>query len=216
MGTNVQVMRGDATALDLPDDRFTGAASFNMLHHVPTAESQDRIFAELGRVLRAGGVLVAVDSAPRDQLDDFHVGDTYNPIDPGQLGARLERAGFLEVGVRDYDLGWIATALRAEQGRREHGEELALSVLERLEPEARAGDVPARGDGGLSVLHQLGVVVVAWVVVDRVSALGVLRLGRALLHEEHREGRNAATSASFRLHPAQTRRPVERRQPDSS
>ena len=109
-GTNVEVIEGDATTLDLPDDRFSGAASFNMLHHVPTTEAQDRIFAELARVLRADGVLLAVDSTPRDALDDFHKGDTYNPIDPDELMGRLTAAGFANVDVRLYDLGWICAA----------------------------------------------------------------------------------------------------------
>lgn len=60
-GTNVDVVRGDATALEFTDDRFTGAASFNMLHHVPSDDAQDRIFTEVARVLRPGGVFVAAD-----------------------------------------------------------------------------------------------------------------------------------------------------------
>ncbi len=112
-GTSVDVICGDATALDLPAGRFTGAASFNMLHHVPSDEAQDRIFAELRRVLRTGGVLVAADSAPRDELDAFHEGDTYHPIDPDGLGARLETAGFADVDVAPYDLGWTCAARAA-------------------------------------------------------------------------------------------------------
>src|SRR5260221_12871621 len=40
-GTNVVVVRADATDTGLAAHRFTGAGSFNMLHHVPTAEAQD-------------------------------------------------------------------------------------------------------------------------------------------------------------------------------
>jgi SAM-dependent methyltransferase len=109
-GTNVEVICGDATELDLPDARFTGATSFNMLHHVPTDDAQDRIFAELSRVLRPGGLLVAADSAPRDDLDAFHEGDTYHPIDPDRLGTRLAAVGFTDVDVRLYDLGWTCAA----------------------------------------------------------------------------------------------------------
>jgi SAM-dependent methyltransferase len=112
-GTNVTVVRGDATALDLPSDRFTGAASFNMLHHVPSDDAQDHIFAELGRVLGPGGLLVAADSAPRDELDAFHEGDTYHPIDPDGLPARLRAAGFIDVDVALYDLGWTCAARAA-------------------------------------------------------------------------------------------------------
>ncbi len=109
-GTNVAVVRGDATALDLPADRFSGAISFNMLHHVPTPDGQDRIFAELARVLRRGARLVAADSAPRDQLDDFHRDDTWNPIDPASLPDRLTAAGFTGIEVGGYELGWTCTA----------------------------------------------------------------------------------------------------------
>jgi SAM-dependent methyltransferase len=112
-GTNVEVILGDATALELPTGRFTGAVSFNMLHHVPTDDGQDRVFAELARVLRAGGLFVAADSVGSDDLRAFHAGDTYNPIDPDGLPARLSTAGFLEIQVRTYDLGWTCSARAA-------------------------------------------------------------------------------------------------------
>jgi SAM-dependent methyltransferase len=109
-GTNVDVLTGDASALDLPDDRFTGAVSLNMLHHVPTDELQDRIFAELHRVLRPSGRLIVSDAQPRDDLDAFHEGDTYHPIAPGDLESRLGAAGFRDLEIGDYDLGWICSA----------------------------------------------------------------------------------------------------------
>jgi SAM-dependent methyltransferase len=109
-GTNVDVVLADGTALDQPDGRFSAAACFNMLHHVPTPEAQDRIFAELGRVLRSGATLVAVDDAENDGSRLFHEGDTYNPIDPATLPTRLAAAGFTDVEVRDYELGWICRA----------------------------------------------------------------------------------------------------------
>jgi SAM-dependent methyltransferase len=109
-GTNVDVIRGDATALSLPTGRFTGAASFSMLHHVPTVGAQDRVLSELARVLQSGGVLAAADSVASDELRAFHAGDTYNPIDPADLADRLERTGFVAIEVRTYDLGWICEA----------------------------------------------------------------------------------------------------------
>jgi ubiquinone/menaquinone biosynthesis C-methylase UbiE len=109
-GTNVEVIWGDATAMDLAADRFTGAASFHMLHHIPGADTQDAVFAELARVLRPGGVLVAADGIENEGTRQFHVDDIYNPIDPGTLGPRLERTGFTSIEVRVYDLGWICTA----------------------------------------------------------------------------------------------------------
>jgi SAM-dependent methyltransferase len=107
---NVEIVRGDGTALDLPDGRFTGAASFTMLHHVPTDELQDRLFAEVARVLRPGGVLVASDSHASDDLEAHHVDDTYNPIDPSTLEPRLRSAGFADVDVKWNELGWAAVA----------------------------------------------------------------------------------------------------------
>jgi len=109
-GTNVDVVEGDASALDFPDDCFTSAVSLNMLHHVPTSDLQDRIFAELARVLRPGGVLVAADSVPHAGYDEFHAGDTHNPIASDDLAVRLDAAGFTDVDVALYDLGWTCAA----------------------------------------------------------------------------------------------------------
>lgn len=53
-GTNVDVVQGDASALEFPDARFSGAASFHMLHHIEPDDAQDRVFCELARVLRPG------------------------------------------------------------------------------------------------------------------------------------------------------------------
>jgi SAM-dependent methyltransferase len=106
----VEVVEGDATALTFADGRFSGATSFSMLHHVPTAGQQDRIFAEARRVLRPGGVFVAVDSLGDDGLRDFHEGDTYNPIEPATLPARLRAAGFTTVEVGTNEYAWKAVA----------------------------------------------------------------------------------------------------------
>lgn len=112
-GTNVTVVEGDGTALPFPDGRFTGAVCFAMLHHVPSAALQDRIFAEAARVLRPGAPLVASDSVHSDDLAAFHEGDTYNPVDPTGLAARLAANGFVAVEVQHHDQGWAARAVRA-------------------------------------------------------------------------------------------------------
>jgi ubiquinone/menaquinone biosynthesis C-methylase UbiE len=109
---SVQIVRGDATALDFGDNRFSGAACFTMLHHVPTAELQDRVLAEVARVLRPGATLVASDSIGSDDMENAHVGDTYNPVDPAGLADRLTAAGFTDIDVRTNDFGWAATARR--------------------------------------------------------------------------------------------------------
>jgi SAM-dependent methyltransferase len=81
-----------------------------MLHHIAPAAQQDRVFAELARVLVPGGVLVAADGTYSEGSALFHEGDTYNPIDPTGLESRLGVAGFGSVEVRTYDLGWVCTA----------------------------------------------------------------------------------------------------------
>ena len=106
----VTIVRGDATALEFGDAAFSGAVSFTMLHHVPSAELQDRLFAEVGRVLRDGGVFVASDSLGSAELEAHHEGDTYNPVDPDRLAARLQSAGFSAVDVRKNEFGWAAVA----------------------------------------------------------------------------------------------------------
>ncbi|MGH3522181.1 MAG: class I SAM-dependent methyltransferase [Mycobacterium sp.] len=98
-GSNVTVVEGDATRLPLESDRFSAATTFNMLHHVPSPELQDRVLAELCRVLRPGGVLIGTDGIASDTLDEFHVGDVYVPCDPSAMPARLRAAGFVEVQV---------------------------------------------------------------------------------------------------------------------
>lgn len=53
-----------------------------MLHHVPTVALQNRLLAEVLRVLRPGGVLIGSDSLASNDLHLFHDGDTYNPVEP--------------------------------------------------------------------------------------------------------------------------------------
>ena len=98
-GTNVSVIEGDATVLQFPDDSFTSAACFTMLHHVPSAQMQDRLFVEVARVVEPGGAFVGSDSLDSEGFRGFHEGDTCNPVDPGGLPVRLKAAGFSDVRV---------------------------------------------------------------------------------------------------------------------
>jgi SAM-dependent methyltransferase len=111
-GTNVEVVQADATAMPFPDGRFSSAVSFTMLHHVPTADAQDRLFAEVARVLAPGAPFVASDSVASDELRALHDDDVYNPVDPAGVDARLTRAGFTSTTVRSNEFGWAAQAVR--------------------------------------------------------------------------------------------------------
>jgi SAM-dependent methyltransferase len=113
-GTNVDVIHRDATDTGLPSGRFSAATCFSMLHHVPSPDLQDRVFAELGRVLRPGGVFVGTDSRDLDPIRDAHAGDVFVPVDPDTFAARLERAGFADVGidVGEYQIRFSASKPR--------------------------------------------------------------------------------------------------------
>jgi SAM-dependent methyltransferase len=108
------VVQGDATSMPFESGRFTGAVSFTMLHHLPDAGGQDRLFTEVCRVLRQGGVFIASDSVASDELEAFHEDDIYNPIEPATLEARLLIAGFDHVEVRVVpDRAWAARAVKS-------------------------------------------------------------------------------------------------------
>jgi SAM-dependent methyltransferase len=98
-GTNVHVEAGDATGMRYDDATFTSAASFTMLHHIPTGSAQDDLFLEVARVLRPGGTFVGADSLDGEGFRAFHEGDVCNPVDPEELPIRLKEAGFSDVRV---------------------------------------------------------------------------------------------------------------------
>ena len=98
-GTNVEVICADASRTGLESSRFSAATCFSMLHHIPSAADQDALFAELHRVLRPGALLVGADSRDNDLIREFHVDDTFVPIDPDSFEPRLEAAGFGDVAL---------------------------------------------------------------------------------------------------------------------
>jgi SAM-dependent methyltransferase len=97
--THVIVGHADATTMPFPDATFTGAASFTMLHHVPTPELQDRLLREVRRVLAPGATFAGSDSRASLVFRLAHLADTMVLVNPGTFGERLEEAGFREVEV---------------------------------------------------------------------------------------------------------------------
>jgi SAM-dependent methyltransferase len=86
--------------MPLSDGAFSAVVCFTMLHHVPSANAQDRLFGEVHRVLRPGAPFAGIDSTGRGigfallHLRDFRV-----VIDPSGLPARLQAAGFEDIAV---------------------------------------------------------------------------------------------------------------------
>lgn len=100
LGDSATVIQGDATELPFPEDSFSGAVCFTMLHHVPSPELQDRLLAEVTRVLRPGGAFAGTDSLGHGLLfKAIHIGDTLVPVGPDDLPDRLTRAGLRDVRV---------------------------------------------------------------------------------------------------------------------
>jgi ubiquinone/menaquinone biosynthesis C-methylase UbiE len=98
--TNVTVLQGDATRMPFPDASFDAAVSCTMLHHVPSPALQDRLLAEVARVLRPGAWFTGSDSMTSLLFWLVHVRDTLVPVAPEHLPARLEAAGFGDVQVQ--------------------------------------------------------------------------------------------------------------------
>jgi len=93
---------------------FDAAVSMTMLHHVPSAALQDRLFAEVARVLRPGGMFAGADSLSSAPFRLLHTFDTMVMVDPHTLPARLEAAGFTDACV---DVKGRAFRFRARRGR---------------------------------------------------------------------------------------------------
>lgn len=58
LGDRAEIVHGDGTAMPFADASFSAAACFTMLHHVPSPDLQDWLFAEVRRVLRPGAPFV--------------------------------------------------------------------------------------------------------------------------------------------------------------
>jgi SAM-dependent methyltransferase len=109
-GGRARIITGDGTDTGLPADEFSSVVCFTMLHHVPTAALQDRLFAEAFRVLRPGAVFAGSDSVTSLRFRLLHLRDTCNPVLPASLPERLRAAGFhdMHVDAKASRLRWRA------------------------------------------------------------------------------------------------------------
>jgi SAM-dependent methyltransferase len=105
------IVRADAAAMPFRDASFDGAVAMAMLHHVPSVDWQDRLFRDVARTLRPGGLFVGVESVDSRALRLLHAGDALVRVAPATLAARLGRAGFAfaKVDIRSHFFRFQAT-----------------------------------------------------------------------------------------------------------
>jgi SAM-dependent methyltransferase len=113
-GANVRVVHEDATDLPFDASTFSGAVSFTMLHHVPSAALQDKLLSEVYRVLKPGGVFAGTDSRWSRKFQVLHLWDTMVVVDPDTFGGRLQAVGFVDVSVSLADRAFRFRARRPQ------------------------------------------------------------------------------------------------------
>lgn len=110
----VRVVQGDAAHLPFAAGSFSCAIAILVLHHLRSAESQDRALAEICRVLQPGGMFVAFEINDGWLQRTMHIGSTFVPIAAGAANARVTAAGFSRVAVDFRRGGFLLRAQRAE------------------------------------------------------------------------------------------------------
>lgn len=111
--TNGAVLQGDATALPFLEKTFSAAIAVLVLHHLKSREAQERAFAEILRVLRPGGVFLAVEIQDGWLNRIGHFRSTFVPVAPATVSERLAAAGFADASIDFLRGAYRIRALRA-------------------------------------------------------------------------------------------------------
>jgi ubiquinone/menaquinone biosynthesis C-methylase UbiE len=106
------VVQGDAANLPFKDHIFSSAIAMLVLHHLRSREAQDRAFAEIYRVLKPGGVFIALEITDSWLARVLHIRSTFVPVAPGQLASRMRTAGFSNAQVTSRSGGFLLRAQR--------------------------------------------------------------------------------------------------------
>lgn len=109
------VVQGDAAVLPFADGAFSSAIAILVLHHLRTKELQDRALAEAWRVLRPGGVFLALEIPAGWFNRAIHLQSTFVPVDPALARQRFETTGFADVGAERRGSVFRIRALRSSQ-----------------------------------------------------------------------------------------------------
>jgi ubiquinone/menaquinone biosynthesis C-methylase UbiE len=107
------VVQGDAAILPFRDHSFSSAIAVLVLHHLRSREAQDHAFTEIRRVLRPGGIFIALEIENSWLSRMLHIRSTFVPVASDQLARRLHAAGFSNVQVADRSGGFLLRATRA-------------------------------------------------------------------------------------------------------
>jgi len=110
---NGAVLQGDASALPFPEKTFSAAIAVLMLHHLKSQGLQKRAFAEIFRVLRPGGVFLAIEIQDGWLHRIAHIRSTFVPVAPSSVPERLAAVGFSSVSTDFLRGGYRLRALRA-------------------------------------------------------------------------------------------------------
>jgi len=111
--TNGDVVQGDASALPFPEKTFSSAIAVLMLHHLKSQELQERALAEIFRVLRPGGVFLAIEIPGGWLRRIAHIRSTFVPVAPASAPERLAAVGFSSVSIDFLRGAYRLRALRA-------------------------------------------------------------------------------------------------------
>jgi ubiquinone/menaquinone biosynthesis C-methylase UbiE len=107
-----EIVQGDAARLPFADGSFSSAVSILVLHHLKTTEMQDQSFAEVFRVLRPGGMFLAVEISDSWLHRRMHFRSTFTPLAPASAFARLTSAGFSRISVDFQNGGFRLSAIK--------------------------------------------------------------------------------------------------------
>ncbi len=110
--SNVFVVQGDASALPFAAQTFTSAIAILVLHHLRSTEAQDRAFEEIYRVLKPGGMFVALEIEDGWLSRAVHIRSTFVAVAASGVGQRLSSAGFSNIQVTKRDGGMRLRAQR--------------------------------------------------------------------------------------------------------
>ncbi|MHB8500487.1 MAG: class I SAM-dependent methyltransferase [Candidatus Acidiferrales bacterium] len=96
---NGAVLQGDASTLPFTEKTFSAAIAILVLHHLRSRELQERAFAEVFRVLRPGGVFLALEIQDGWLNRIGHIRSTFVPVAAASAPDRLAAAGFSAVSI---------------------------------------------------------------------------------------------------------------------